>query len=198
MQSLAGKDGIYVAPSIPARKEKNARAVHAEWLPPDEPIAVLFDDTVFGAGDDGYVVTPLRICWRNFSEDPQMVPWPEVTSLDFAEPVLNGKRIKTTSGKQATLMASVAFFSNLAASSVSSGTPAIRALAAEPCKLCGGGEYVYFPKVAMAPGDSPAGPSFQVLVCRTCRQTHFFDVDATLDARFFHQVLKAPPQGPYR
>jgi hypothetical protein len=197
-RSVDGKDGIYVAPSIPPRKEKNARAVHAAWLPADEPIAVLFDDTLFGAGDDGFVVTPARICWRNFGEEPNMLPWQEVVTVDVAEPVLNGKRIKTTSGKQATLTGSVALFRTLASLATLPGTPAIEGLAAEPCKVCGGTEYSYFPRIPLSHPDGVSAFPFQVLICRSCRHTHIFNVEKPLENDYFHRLLKAAAQGPYR
>jgi len=71
VQYVGGKPGVYVWPHILPRKEKNARTVHEESLTRDEPIVVLFDDTVFGSGDDGYIITPERICWRNYTEAPR-------------------------------------------------------------------------------------------------------------------------------
>jgi hypothetical protein len=197
-QTVGGKDGIFVAPAIPPRKEKNVRALYAASLPADEPIAVLFDDTVFGAGDDGFIVTPARICWRNFGEEPKMIPWPEVASVGLAEPVINGGPIKTTSGKGPTLAAAMQLFRTLALPSSLPGTPAIQGLAAEPCKVCGGGEYTFVPRIELPHPDGASALSIQALICRSCRHTHLFDVEKSLERRFHHEILKAPERGPYR
>jgi hypothetical protein len=191
-EHLAGRNGVFIAPHIPARKEKNARAIHAATLPPDEPIAALYDDTLFGAGDDGWLITPERICWRNFTEEPVMLPWSEITTIDFAEPILNGKRIKGVAGD--TLAASMALFRALAGSATTSGSAALRALASEPCRLCGGDEHLYFSAIRAGEVTLP----FEALVCRACRYTHMFNIEAPLENRQPPQVLRATPKPPYR
>lgn len=194
-QLVGSQPGIFVAPSIPPRKERNARAVHAASLPADEPIAVLFDDTVFGGGDDGYVVTTNRLCWRNYTEQPQMLPWGEIRHIDLTDPVLNGLRIKSTSSKDATLVASLQLFRRLAISATSSGSATLQALSTEPCRMCGGGEHLYFSKDFLV-GQTPF--PFEALVCRACRYTHLFNIHAPLEAGRSHQIFKATPRGPYR
>lgn len=74
-EHFMGADSFYIAPSIPPKKEKNVRAMHAAHLPPHEPILGIYDGTVFGAADDGFVITSRRLCWRNMMEPPQMVEW---------------------------------------------------------------------------------------------------------------------------
>jgi hypothetical protein len=66
---------MFLRPDIPARKELGARDVHADHLPPAEAILVLYDDTVWGSGRDGFVLTPIRLCWKDFLEHPSQVPW---------------------------------------------------------------------------------------------------------------------------
>lgn len=68
-------------PKIPPRKESNARAVHAAVLPEDEPLLALYDATLFGAGDDGWILTPRRIAWRAFLQAPGAVTWPELKEV---------------------------------------------------------------------------------------------------------------------
>jgi len=74
-----GVDSMYLCPSIPGKKELAARNVHARHLPSDERVLALFDDTVFGLGDDGFVVTSRRLCWKNVAGRSQMIEW---THLD--------------------------------------------------------------------------------------------------------------------
>lgn len=77
-EHLAGLDAVFVAPDIPARKLRNAREEHALHLPAGEPIAVLFDATSFGSGRDGFVLTPLQICWKDFLEHPRRLLWADL------------------------------------------------------------------------------------------------------------------------
>ncbi len=79
-------DDLYLYSEIPSSKEGNAREVHAPRLSPEERVLVLYDDTLFGAGDDGFVLTTRRICWRNILDDPRSVAWAD---LDPASVVRN-------------------------------------------------------------------------------------------------------------
>lgn len=72
---LGTRPGLYTGGEIPARKVARARQTHGVHLGRDEPIAVLYDATVFGGADEGFVVTPQRICWRNFLEHPRQLGW---------------------------------------------------------------------------------------------------------------------------
>jgi hypothetical protein len=64
---------IYRHPEVPPSKESRVREVHA--LAHDEPVIVLFDDTVFGSAEEGFVFTPDRLCWKNYGQDPRHVAW---------------------------------------------------------------------------------------------------------------------------
>jgi hypothetical protein len=75
---FGGLDAMYLCPSIPGKKELAARSVHARHLPSDERVLALFDDTVFGSGDDGFLVTARRICWKNVAGRGQMIEWQHV------------------------------------------------------------------------------------------------------------------------
>jgi hypothetical protein len=72
---------LYYHPRIPPRKARNARAAHAARLPEDEPVLALFDDTLFGAGDDGWLLTPRRFAWRTYLQPPRAVPWTELEAV---------------------------------------------------------------------------------------------------------------------
>jgi hypothetical protein len=66
---------LYFQGNIPPKKEANARKAYAGLLPDEEPILALYDSTLFGAGDDGYLITGKRLCGRVFTNDPVMVTW---------------------------------------------------------------------------------------------------------------------------
>lgn len=74
-QHFSGAESTSLCPSIPGKKELGARAVHAHHLPSDERVLMLYDDTVFGLGDDGFLVTSRRICWKNAAGRPQVMEW---------------------------------------------------------------------------------------------------------------------------
>lgn len=87
-QELMGShDALFYAPKIPADKLKSARATHRASLERDEQVLVLFDDTVFGGADDGFIVTSERFAWKNIMESPKSFAWDEIDAdeVDYSE-----------------------------------------------------------------------------------------------------------------
>jgi hypothetical protein len=78
-----GIDPLYLYPSLPQKKERNVRRIHAAHLPPHEYILAIYDDTVFGSAEEGFVVTSRRLCFKNISESPQMLDWRTVDPDDI-------------------------------------------------------------------------------------------------------------------
>lgn len=121
-------ESAWLSPSIPAKKERTARRVHAAHLPPDEPILLLFDDTVFGSAEEGFVITARRLCWKNITEPPGMLEW---ARIDPAEIDWNDKSLRVRSARLEALAkpepnllaASIKVFPVLAASARSQGAP---------------------------------------------------------------------------
>jgi hypothetical protein len=66
---------VYYAPSIPPAKADHARRIHAQHLPESEALLVLYDGTVFGSAENGFVVTAARLCWKNLFEHPRQIEW---------------------------------------------------------------------------------------------------------------------------
>lgn len=66
---------IRFSPEILPSKERNARQIHGGHLPPEEPLVVLHDSTLLGSGEDGFVLTARRFCWKNSFFNPQAIPW---------------------------------------------------------------------------------------------------------------------------
>ncbi|MEZ4318367.1 MAG: TIGR02996 domain-containing protein [Myxococcota bacterium] len=69
-------DDAYFAPSIPAHKEANVRALYG--LPADEPVLALLDDTVFGSAKHGWVMTLRRFASCQSFGSPRQAGWLEV------------------------------------------------------------------------------------------------------------------------
>ncbi len=87
-QEMMGQhDALFYAPKIPADKLKSARATHRASLERDEQVLVLFDDTVFGGADDGFIVTSERFAWKNIMESPKSFAWGEIDAdeVDYSE-----------------------------------------------------------------------------------------------------------------
>lgn len=74
-EHLDGMAGVFVGPDIPERKLARARAAHAGHVEAREPIVVLFDATLLGSGEDGFLATPERFAWKNLMEHPRAVRW---------------------------------------------------------------------------------------------------------------------------
>jgi hypothetical protein len=100
-QRFAGLDSMYLCPEIPGKKELAARAVHAHHLPSDERVLALFDESVFGSGDEGLLVTTRRLCWKNPRGRAQTVEWQNVEAehmyADGRRLVLGAVAIELTS-----------------------------------------------------------------------------------------------------
>jgi hypothetical protein len=73
-------DSLYFAPHVPASKEKNLREAYGTLIAAHEPVLVLFDDTVFGAGDDGFVITSQRLGWKNDRIPARTLTWDELAT----------------------------------------------------------------------------------------------------------------------
>ncbi len=77
-QYLGPEPSVHFAPDIPPHKEEGARGVHRSYLPATEPIVVLYDGTLFGSAENGFVLTPERICWKNLLEHSRQVSWADL------------------------------------------------------------------------------------------------------------------------
>lgn len=94
-EHLSGLPEVHVAPDIAPRKLRGAREVHALALRPAEPIAVLYDSTLFGGAEDGFVATPARLCWKNHFDHPRSARWDELGRIGLA---VRGKNVEIGRG----------------------------------------------------------------------------------------------------
>ncbi len=78
-RELGEKDWIHYSPSVPAKKITAVFGAHEKHLGRGEQILVLYDDTVFGAGNDGFVLTERGVFWRNFLGSAEMIEWAQLS-----------------------------------------------------------------------------------------------------------------------
>lgn len=89
-QHFGDDDSLYLAPTIPPKREAGARRAHAAHLPKDERILALYDDTVLGTGEDGFLLTSRRLCFKNINGKPFAIEWAE---LDPESMVADGRKL---------------------------------------------------------------------------------------------------------
>lgn len=77
-QHFGDANAVYVCPHVPPKKEQTARRAHAAHLPPRERILALYDSTWLGSGDEGFVITAKRLCWKNAGQPATSVLWQDV------------------------------------------------------------------------------------------------------------------------
>ncbi len=68
----------YLEPFIPTVRERGARRMHYAHLPEAERILALWDASAMASGEDGFVVTARRLCWKNPGETARMIEWHDV------------------------------------------------------------------------------------------------------------------------
>lgn len=105
----AHEQGLHLAPDLPERLVRKVREVHHQHLPPPERILVIYDDTVFGGGADGFVLTDTRLCWKNFLEHARQVTLedlsPDEVTLEDGRVSIGGNRLEMTGGQKTALAA---------------------------------------------------------------------------------------------
>lgn len=74
---------VHLPPGIPTDKASNVAAVHGPHLPIEEPILALYDDTLFGSGKEGFVITERRLCWKRLMFPPNFLLWDDLPFLDL-------------------------------------------------------------------------------------------------------------------
>jgi hypothetical protein len=66
---------VLVCPHILPKKEQAARRAHAIHLPDGERILALYDATWCGTGEEGFLVTSRRLCWKNANGPAYSIEW---------------------------------------------------------------------------------------------------------------------------
>ncbi len=137
-------ESVFYAPEIPPKKLHRVRKTHSINLTPGEPVLVLFDDTVFGGAQEGFILTPQRLCWKNIVDRPQSVRWsaldPTTVTTAKSQVLIAGVPISFTCEAELVLRSAQAF-REIAALISYSGAQTVPASAAsarsERCTYCG-------------------------------------------------------------
>lgn len=99
-RQLGMMEAVYYAPHLPEDKLEAMCAVHELTPAEAEPVLVLYDDTVFGGAKEGFIMTPARLLWKRFTEDPRQVRWTELSassvSLEENQVLLDGEPLSLT------------------------------------------------------------------------------------------------------
>lgn len=79
-----------------------------------------------------------------------------------------------------------------------SPSPVAQHLASRPCRLCGGLEFSHFPSVVFAQFPGSSSNYFEMLVCRSCRNSDLFVQLDELERLNSHTVIRVAPTTQYR
>ena len=74
-------DGLYMFDDIPQAKLENAQIKYASMIGADETIIFLYDDTLGGSANEGFILTTKRLCSKNFGLDGNEVYISNITEL---------------------------------------------------------------------------------------------------------------------
>ena len=86
--------GLYVAPSIPSSKLRNAVKDYAPGVSPDSVLA-LYDGTLMGSAKDGILFTDDMLVFQNSDlEAPQEIRYREIVHVDRKKRLLKSTRIR--------------------------------------------------------------------------------------------------------
>ncbi len=92
IKALGKLPKLYYHPHIPLDKMTVAGAAFGQSVEIDEPVVVLYDNTLLGKCDNGVLLTLKRVAWRNLMEDPVSFLWEELSPTDIVK-VADGARI---------------------------------------------------------------------------------------------------------
>lgn len=81
---------VLFAPHIPEKKESSARRAHIVHLPDPERVLALYDGSMFGNTDGGFIITARRLCWRNKNDTACTILWRDI---DPDRLFLDGRRL---------------------------------------------------------------------------------------------------------
>ncbi|MEZ4294459.1 MAG: hypothetical protein R3B70_05755 [Polyangiaceae bacterium] len=94
-EHFADDTDVKIDPDISRSVLRNVHAAHAIHVAPADPIALVYDGTLFGGGDLGFIATPTRFCWRTSLAHPRTLAWEELAGLPI-EP--NASRVAVGAG----------------------------------------------------------------------------------------------------
>ena len=75
-------DSLFFFEQIPSKRLKNAIQSYASPMKEDETAILLYDDTVFNSGKDGFLLTSKRLYVKNFQGTKIFANLADISSLD--------------------------------------------------------------------------------------------------------------------
>jgi len=91
---------LFMFENIPPKRLENAIKSYALAIGNDETIIFLFDDTFFGSGKDGFILTAKCLYYRNYMEKASSVGVADIIDMDIKSVKLNQKVIVKTSARE--------------------------------------------------------------------------------------------------
>lgn len=183
---------VYLSGAIPADKERNARQVHAGHLPPEEPLVVLCDSTLFGSAENGFVLTARRFCWKNSFFNAQALPWrsvqPSTLKREDTDVTLVGNVINCVTEELAQAMENL--LRELAGEAQRRGGSSLSASTSHP-----EGILELLRQHLGAPEDLYVAPAIPEKKARNARQVHGIGPDEQIVAIFDNTVFGSAEEG---
>ena len=78
LTTLGKRPRFYYHPHLPAAWQARLPEIYPQQWTPEERALILYDDTLMGGADDGFVVTTDRLLWRNTFHDPDCLSWQDL------------------------------------------------------------------------------------------------------------------------
>ena len=95
LSHLGKTEGVYYYPYIPKDKLEGALKNFPELRTASDRVLALYDDTMFGSADNGFLITEQGLYWRNILSSSISVKWadldPNSVKLDGTELVVDGE-----------------------------------------------------------------------------------------------------------
>lgn len=91
--SIFANSQVRLGPDISEKQLANSRKIYARCLPEAERILALYDDTVFGNGKEGFVITEHRVCWNAAFSGGSYLLWSELPYCKAAKLMPTGVEV---------------------------------------------------------------------------------------------------------
>src|SRR6266566_424500 len=75
---------LYVGEAMPLTKLNNALGAYAPRVSPED-VLLFFDNTVFGGGKDGLLLTSDAVYWHNITSSPGKITYDNIQTVEFVE-----------------------------------------------------------------------------------------------------------------
>ena len=97
-QEKITSNNLFLFDEIPPIRLKNAISKYASSLNVDETVIMLYDDSAFGSGKEGFLLTSKRLYCRNMMEKAAFTEIANITNIRYLSEVPTGICVETHSG----------------------------------------------------------------------------------------------------